>query len=152
MTDPQYMTKIFVDTTKRKKVIFIKVAERQGKKLGTWVMDVLNEHLKAQFIDAAMKSGISFSALELKRREDGWVEVNPDTMHKLCRLAKIPPHYYDLSSEEDLADIVFSLYAEWKKQAERLTRSRKRFLRSQAFTSRLKTKRSRSRPWDEDCD
>ena len=116
MTDPQYMTKIFVDTTKRKKVIFIKVAERQGKKLGAWVMDVLNEHLKSQFIDAAMKSGISFSALELKRREDGWVEVNPDTMHELCRLAKIPPHYYDLSSEEDLADIVFSLYAEWKKQ------------------------------------
>lgn len=50
------MTKIFVDTTKRKKVIFIKVAERQGKKLGDWVMDVLTEHLKAQFIDAAMKS------------------------------------------------------------------------------------------------
>lgn len=116
MTDPQYMTKIFIDTTKRKKVIFIKVAERQGKKLGDWVMDVLTEHLKAQFIDAAMKFGISFSALELKRREDGWVEVNPDTMHELCRLAKIPPHYYDLSSEEDLADIVFSLYAEWKKQ------------------------------------
>ena len=62
MTDPQYMTKIFVDTTKRKKVIFIKVAERQGKKLGDWVMDVLTEHLKAQFIDAAMKSGISFSS------------------------------------------------------------------------------------------
>ena len=80
------------------------------------MMDVLNEHLKAQFIDAAMKSGISFSALELKHREDGWVDVNPDTMHELCRLAKIPPHYYDLSSEEDLADIVFSLYAEWKKQ------------------------------------
>lgn len=44
------------------------------------------------------------------------MDVNPDTMHELCRFAKIPPHYYDLSSEEDLADIVFSLYAEWKKQ------------------------------------
>lgn len=116
MTDPQYMTKIFINTKKRKKTIFIKVAEQHGKKLATWMMDVLNEHLKAQFIDAAMKSGISFSALELKHREDGWVDVNPDTMHELCRLAKIPPHYYDLSSEEDLADIVFSLYAEWKKQ------------------------------------
>ena len=59
MTDPQYMTKIYVDTTKRKKVIFIKVAERQGKKLGDWVMDVLTEH-HGTCLSMPVKSGISF--------------------------------------------------------------------------------------------
>ena len=145
MTDPQYMTKIFVDTTKRKKVIFIKVAERQGKKLGDWVMDVLTEHLKAQFIDAAMKSGISFSALELKRREDGWVEVNPDTMQSRLIITT--------SVRRRISRISCSACTRnGRNRAEPLTRSRKRFLRSQAFTSRLKTKRSRGRPWDKDCD
>lgn len=146
------MTKIFINTTKRKKTIFIKVAEQHGKKLATWMMDVLNEHLKAQFIDAAMKSGISFSALELKHREDGWVDVNPDTMHELCRLAKIPLTI-TTSVRRRISRISSSACTRnGRNRAEPLTRSRKRFLRSQAFTSRLKTKRSRGRPWDEDCD
>ena len=145
------MTKIFINTTKRKKTIFIKVAEQHGKKLATWMMDVLNEHLKAQFIDAAMKSGISFSALELKHREDGWVDVNPDSMNsagspksRLTITTSVRRRISRISSS--------ACTRNGRNRAEPLTRSRKRFLRSQAFTSRLKTKRSRGRPWDEDCD
>lgn len=117
MKETDRVTLVHVSIPTLQQIAYIKAANKCGSKLSPWVEAAVDAYVKDKFIAAAIQSGVSFSDFRACRTPEGVLEFNGWLVQKICLDAGLPQHYFDITPDRDLEDVLISFYLA-KKQSD----------------------------------
>lgn len=101
---------IHITTSAENKNHWVRAAQRDGKKLGDWITEIIEAHIRKKAVSLAIPEGVSFADLKLSRDADGFVSFDWQPIETICTANKMPVGLLR-NNEDNACGLIVKWYA-----------------------------------------